>query len=834
MKRGRLIFRRIIFSLLFLSLLAVAALFTITSLYQEELKELFISSMNERLNTPVQVGKMEVSAFAHFPQISLLLNEVTVESSLNESDTLLHADRIDFSVNALSLLLGTVSFDQVTINDATCVLYTNEHGEINYDIFNAPADPNAKSALDLSKINLKNVDFTYLHERKEIRIHALANDLNASLSIDDVVYDIWADGELVVHEVNNREVELVSGLTTMLTTEIIYNNKTKYLEILPSIVQPEEKYLTVEGTYDFGSDNSTIDIKASSESLESSALLALLPSSLRETAAAYDPAGEIAIRLTYIGSFEKDNGPVLSSSFSLKNVSFTHLETGERLQRINGNGRLSFENSSDIRTGSISFQEFTASLDDEPVTGSFTLTNFSKPKLDFSAQGLLKVDKVLEFYPLQAISDGDGTIRFDISYNGAVGQALNARSKDITATGTLEFEGVALHLTDIEPYFNQVQAVLHFNNNDVQIERLTGDFGNSDFDLRGEFKNALNYLIQEEQKIGIEASLKSELIDLDQLLSLKPSSGRDPYSLYISPYLQAHLDCDIKELNFRRFHPTDISGDFKIRNRVAFSDKLHLSAMGGQMDLLGMADASRGDIVRISANAVFDHIAVDSVFYVFENFGQTFLEDRHLKGFLDADVGTSMILSNHLKLYPETLRSGISVSIKEGELNNFAPLMKLAPYLDEAELKHLRFSELRNDILIKDKTIFLPPMEVSSNATDLTVSGTHTFSQRINYRVKTPLMRTAKYDSDERFGAIEKDASGQSMLFLQITGTASEYYVGLDKKTVKDKIARDLKKEKQELKEIFQNKGKVSEEVELAEDDYFEWETDSTETESGS
>ena len=65
------------------------------------------------------------------------------------------------------------------------------------------------------------------------------------------------------------------------------------------------------------------------------------------------------------------------------------------------------------------------------------------------------------------------------------------------------------------------------------------------------------------------------------------------------------------------------------------------------------------------------------------------------------------------------------------------------------------------------------------------------------------------------------------MLFLQITGTTSEYYVSLDKQTVKQKIARDLKKEKAELKEIFRNKGKITEDVELAEEEYFEWENDS-------
>ncbi len=188
-----------------------------------------------------------------------------------------------------------------------------------------------------------------------------------------------------------------------------------------------------------------------------------------------------------------------------------------------------------------------------------------------------------------------------------------------------------------------------------------------------------------------------------------------------------------------------------------------------------------------------------------------------------------MILSDHLKLYPETLKAQISTSIRNGQLNNFDPMQKLKPYLNETELRRLRFSELRNDIMIRDKTIYLPTMEISSNATDLIISGTHTFDQKINYSIQAPLVRTAKYDPDEQFGSIEKGPDGQAMLYLKIVGTTSEYYVNLDKDKVRNKIANDLKKEKAELKEIFKNNGKVAEEVELAEEEYFDWEDDGTE-----
>jgi hypothetical protein len=248
--------------------------------------------------------------------------------------------------------------------------------------------------------------------------------------------------------------------------------------------------------------------------------------------------------------------------------------------------------------------------------------------------------------------------------------------------------------------------------------------------------------------------------------------------------------------------------------------------MGGRIQLSGMADASRNKYIRISTNFNLDHIAVDSIFYVFENFDQQFLIDKHLKGHIDATVDAEMMMSDRLDLYPETLRSHINASIKGGELNDFEPMQKLAPYLDESGLRHLRFSELANDIVIRDRTIYLPRMEVGSNVTDIVISGTHTFDQKIDYSIQAPLQSRKKYDTDEAFGAIQEDAAGRAMLFLKIVGTTSDYYVHYDKESVKEKIASDLKKEATELKTIFKNKGKENSTVELTEDDYFDWEDD--------
>jgi len=218
-------------------------------------------------------------------------------------------------------------------------------------------------------------------------------------------------------------------------------------------------------------------------------------------------------------------------------------------------------------------------------------------------------------------------------------------------------------------------------------------------------------------------------------------------------------------------------------------------------------------------------VYVDSVFYVFENFRQTFIEDKHLKGQAFADVSMEMTFNEKLKLFQETLITDIGITIKNGELNNFEPMKKLNKYLDEEGLSKLRFADLKNDIHIENKTIYIPQMEIRNNLTSIQLNGTHTFDQHIDYRLIAPLRNKKKIDSDEAFGAIEEDDHGKIKVFLKITGTTDKYDVSLDKQAVKKQVVSNFKKEVQELKEAFKLKGKKKKkELELEKEDYFDWE----------
>ncbi len=185
-----------------------------------------------------------------------------------------------------------------------------------------------------------------------------------------------------------------------------------------------------------------------------------------------------------------------------------------------------------------------------------------------------------------------------------------------------------------------------------------------------------------------------------------------------------------------------------------------------------------------------------------------------------------MALNQNQKLFPETLVADISAVIRNGELNNFEPMKKLNKFLDDEGLSKLRFSDLKNDIHIENKTIYIPQMEIRSNVTDIKISGTHTFDQQIDYRLITPLRTRKKIDDQEAQGAVEDDGSGRSKLFLKIVGTTNNYRILYDTEAVKKKIISDLKKSTRAQRRLQKQRHPQEERSRApAKDEYFEWDT---------
>lgn len=815
-----LIYTAVVLAVLFAS--AVISVF----LFKDKIIQRFVTEANKQLNTPVKIGKIDVSMFDDFPNLAIVFTDVYVEDSHPGIYPLLTAQRMAFNLSPVELWKGNYSIRGLSITGSETNLRINAAGKANYIILKETQSDGTGGAVqfDLRNVRLNNTIVSYLDQQADQHHVFNSEKLAASILVTGDLYKIEAKGDMVTEQIGIGTTLFLTNKTFEVNTRIDYDDDKKLVDFNSSVLKIGRSQFEISGNYNF-KDKNLIDLKAAGKDTDIQTLLSLLPDETSKSLKQYRSEGDVFFNLSLKGEISDRKSPFISVSFGCKDATLFHPDYKSRITKANLNGSFASPSLTNFNDAKLFLKDVEGELNGKTFIGNLGISQFNDPYIALDFKGKLDAASISNFYPIPQVNDLNGLIDADIMFEGKTSLLKKkATAQKVKTNGAITLHDVNFNYGKQNIHFKDINGTLQFNNNDLALSNVQGYFENSDFQLNGFFKNIITFLLFENQPIGIETDLKSNFLDLDQLFSIGfEEEESKEYQFRISPDLQLNFNCDVKAMKYKRFKPTHIKGDLLVKNQVAVSRNITMNTMGGALTLNGIVDAKNPKAIDVISTFKLDGQHVDSIFYVFENFDQTFIQDKHLKGRAFANVDLEMTLNEKLNLIAPTLIADISVTIKNGELNNFEPMKKLNKYLDDEGLSKMRFADLKNEIHIEKQTIYLPQMEVKSNVTTIQVSGTHTFDQHIDYRVAAPLRNKKKIDPDEAFGAIEEDGSGKAKIFLKITGTTDEYDVSLDKDAVKKKISSDLKKEVQELKDAFKLKGqKKKKELELTEEE-FDW-----------
>lgn len=813
-------------------LLFLATGMTITYVFHDKIIALFIEEANKQIKTPVKVEKIDLSIFEKFPQLTVSLENVWVQEGVqNSTEPLAKAKNIYFVLSPYELLKGNYQINQVHLEEAEVFLKIFPNGFNNYTVFekDTSSQRDSKLGFQIKTINLKNVFLNYSDIKRDQEYAFIAEDAAARLLSQNNIYDITIDGDILSQQIRVQQQTFFKDKQLKIKTDFNYHANSDSINILPSRISVHDSDFLVEGVY-HGAGENYINISATGENTDVQTILSLMSEDIYDKFKVYKSDGNVYFSSKLVGNISEDNSPELTINFGARNASLYHPDINRKIENVNLEGQFYAKKANDLSTASLRLNNVSGQMEGRSFSGNLHLQNFEDYFVSLNLDAEIDARSLLEFYPITSIKKAAGLVDVDISFEGKI-KNLRNNNAAIKTSGEIILKNLQFELTSSKLPFRDFKGSFIFKNDDLAISDFSGYIGSSDFMLNGFFKNIVAYLIFEDQPITIEADLNSHLLDFDELLTgnvtenpQAQAEGEQYYSFKISPKLELAFNCNVDGLKFRRFVGQHIKGKLNVKNQRAQATDINMAAAGGVMKLDGKVDASKENFIEVSTEASFDKIHIDSIFYLFYNFNQDFLVDKHLKGQISAEVNSYMVFDNKLRFNSEKFRSDVGVTIRNGELNDFEPMQKLSKFVAEESLSRLRFSELNNIIKIQDQTIFLPPMEVKSNISTIQVRGTHTFDQKIDYYVKVPLRTFSKKDRDEAFGAIEDTGGGGANLFLTIKGTTDDYDIGYDSKAVKEKIKQDIKKEGQELKEVFQNKGrKEKEDVELNEGEYFDF-----------
>nr|WP_255709822.1 AsmA-like C-terminal region-containing protein [Pontibacter harenae] len=805
--------------------------------FQDKIIAMFVAEANKHVVTKVEVGEISLSLFEKFPQVAISLDKVNIIEALPESnESLARADKLYFTFSLWDVVMGDYTIKELHLEEGEIYVKVLPNGQVNYNIVKTDTTaPSEGFSFNLEKINLHEVAVNYIDQQLKQTYALTAHDMSAALGISPETTEIKAVGKATVQTVKVGTGEYFKGKQIDLNTALLVNTQDKKVQLQPSIVKVGEAAYEVGGNIDYA-DVTHLDLKLKGQNTNIQSLLSLLPQNISEDYRQYRSEGDIYFSGTVVGNTSEKESPEISFDFGCTNASFYHPDVKQRVDKLSFNGSFTNGNRQDASTSVLELKGVSGVLNGRPFSGNLNYKNFDNPTVAFDAKGKIDVAYVLGLLRLDEVRSGSGIADVKVAFAGNLNRfKAKPGNSTLSTSGDITLHNVGLSLSSLPLPLTGLNGNFMFKHNDVAVSGFSGKIGDSDFQLNGLFRNVIAWLLLDKQRLLVEADLQSNYLNFDQLLneelnnSSEAKGSASSYRFTVSPDVAFDLSTEVKRLQFRRFKGKNIKGEVKLRNQVVSSPNISFNAIGGRFAVKGTLDARKRDHVKVTTASVLQNMSVDSLFYVFENFKQSFIEDRHLRGVLSANIASEIYFDSHLNPKTDLLQAEIAATVLNGKLINFSPMQKMSAFVKRHELANLHFAELRNSFWIQQGTIFIPEMDIRSSLSAVpvvSISGTHTFDQDMDYKIKLPLSKNKKLDKDSVYGVVADDTdAGDSMLFLTLKGKESNFKIAYDNIRVREKISKDLQQEGKELKDLLKGKKPSEKEkkVELQQDEYFDF-----------
>lgn len=779
--------------------------------YGDEIKLLIVENLNKNLKTEVKVSKVDFSVLESFPKASVVFSDIVIYAVDAKIDTLLSAKRLSVKFNLIDLYKRKYKVKGLEISGGKCEMVVDDSGRANYIFWNQSETSSSAIAVELERVVLSNMSYTYIDYSKTIGVSFLIEQADLSGNFKEQIFDLDLTTKLKNADIQIKETRLFENRTLFLAVKGNVDKTNEQLNFTSTDLGVDGMNILINGELKYGSSNQlNLVLESKNTGLEKA--IALLPKNVRLKLERFNIDGEAKLDGIIKGDLSENNSPFYDFNFSIENGKFIDKRSDLSFKETVLKGSITNGIERRSNTTSLVLDSFSSTLKQGRIDGSLSIHNFKSPTYDYSGNLSFDLKEAFLLLKEKELFNPKGEVSAKIEVRGTLAEMGSYTLHDWKSSkinGQVALKDIGFDIKGRPQKVREINSKLSFNNHSFVVSSLKGIIDESSFELEGKFNNLISFLLEKNEPLFIDANLSSPNINLSELLRSDESSTttKEAYELDISPRITVYVGLKVDALQFNKFNLNDLQGDLIIKNERIDARGISFNSQEGKV-LGDLFIKEEGNELSISSKAEFTEVDIHKVFTSFNNFGQNSLKAEHLKGNANIDLNFNSRWSKQLEVKPKSIRADVSFVIDNGELNNYKPMEALSRFVELEELKAIKFNQLQNQILIEDELIIIPRFEILSSAMNLSIAGTHSFNNDIDYHITLLLSELlgikAKKPKTSEFGYVVNDGlDKKSKLYLKMTGNIDNLKVAYDTKELKTNLKKKFVQEKNTVKSIL-------------------------------
>ncbi|MBJ7429605.1 MAG: hypothetical protein JHD28_11730, partial [Bacteroidia bacterium] len=454
-----------------------------------------IEQINQNLNAELKVKSSDVTIFQHFPNVSLDLVGVSLQT---KTDNILTANHLYFGFNIKDILNKNYHIQIITLDSATINLKIDENGKSNLDIVKGSNETESKNTnflIDLEKVKLKRLNLNFNDLLSNQQYQAQINEAEFDGSFKNTEFELNAYADAFVNKIASSNVNFVKDKSVVLKANIAVNNSKKTYAFKNAELKVNELNLLLNGLITGKQVGSEIQMDFDSKKISIASLFSLLPIKIPAEVLAYQSKGNVFFKGSINGLISPVTNPKVLVNFGVSNGSIHNQKLNIELSNISMIGKFDNGSKQNLTTSTLVMNNIKAKLANDQINGDVTVENLVAPKLNLALAGTMNLENLFQLFPVKAIENISGSVNFETKIKADLADKnTNNIWKQAGNFGKFNLMVNNLKIKDFDKKVDHLEANFALNGADLEIEKCNVNLNQSDVKISGSLNNFLGYL----------------------------------------------------------------------------------------------------------------------------------------------------------------------------------------------------------------------------------------------------------------------------------------------------------------------------------------------------
>jgi hypothetical protein len=782
---------------------------TLAAIYKKEIISLINDELKAVLHTEANIGDAHVTFLADFPNISVVLEDVTIGMDSVSGKEVLGARRIELNLRAFKLLLSRVEFRSINVEDADIFIFKTSTGYSNIDVFKSskPQDTSVvwkRPALpfDKQQIVLKNVHFAFYDSLRQKFYDLTFRKVDNRLVNRDSLVDITMKGPVDFGklEFNPAKGAALRNATAVLDINALLHRDSSLLEILPSRARAAGADVDVSGSIRFRG-KKRMELHFSTDRIEYGKGLAVLPDSLAAKLSRLSVADPVKVHFKLVSLMIPDVKPAIDLDFQLTN----NVVTGKyiELRKLSARGFVSnhvndtlpFDNANTL----IHISELEAELDGLPVRAEVKLFNPSDIRMELHSIHAFDLAQLNNQLDTTAMRFSGGQISSEFTYSGKLREYLDPNTTKYTGRldGKMTIRDGKFRMISRRLDFSNLHASVRFNQDTVRIDGIGVRSGKNSVEITGMLVNYVPLFLKPQEKGLVKLNIRSPYVDIGTLVTSKkqrPSAkGRDEQKGEQKKKISDMLDVAFKSLRFdlrfnvdqfrnKKFEGSNLTGHVTMKGTSLVANNVKMKFARGELHVNATMKELQKTVNPVEVTATMKNVHFKELFLAFNNFGQKTITHENINGSVSMDARLKMSINDELNVILPTLNGDVNLTVHEGRLLNVEPLQKMGNFLfKKRDFDDVQFAQINCHFDVANRDLYIDKMKVESTVLTLYIEGKYSMDANTDLTIQVPLSNLKRRDKSYMPENVHDDGKiGPSVFLRAQTNTKGETILSYD------------------------------------------------------